>query len=303
MDRLATANDLDWFAAWYTNVTGGLLTSTGGTTGGTSAAAQVGPGDGDATIPPGTQGIRVQGSRPFEATFGRVIGFNQFTAGADATAITGALTGGHLLPVVFPVSLADCGNTGGQSVQVDAPWRMSNPGSPHPVGQEWLVPLCKSGDGSFMILDLDADKSCYEEVADNLSTQFADFPVDVHVDTGNDCAKKVEEGIVDGSLQGKVVLIPICDGQCSTQSGTLADYHIIRVTAFFLDYLSYSNDPNNSACRLTTSPTYGTSMVNIVDGNGSSSCMAGWFVRYVTSGPVGSGAITNGEAIGVQLIR
>ena len=44
-------------------------------------------------------------------------------------------------------------------------------------------------------------------------------------------------------------------------------------------------------------------MVNIVGGNGSSSCIAGWFVRYVTSGPVGTGNITNGEAIGVQLIR
>jgi hypothetical protein len=31
--------------------------------------------------------------------------------------------------------------------------------------------------------------------------------------------------------------------------------------------------------------------------------MAGWFVRYVTAGPVGSGTIANGEAIGVQLIR
>ena len=31
--------------------------------------------------------------------------------------------------------------------------------------------------------------------------------------------------------------------------------------------------------------------------------VASWFVRYVTSGPVGSGPINNGEAIGVQLIR
>jgi hypothetical protein len=31
--------------------------------------------------------------------------------------------------------------------------------------------------------------------------------------------------------------------------------------------------------------------------------MTGWFVRYVTSGPVGTGSINNGEAIGVQLIR
>jgi hypothetical protein len=303
MNRLATANDLASFTAYYTNVTGGLLTPAGVVTGGMSAAAQVGPADGDTTIPPGTQGIHIGGSKPFDTTFARAIGINQFTASADATAVTGALTGGAFLPVVFPVTMADCGNTGGQVVQIDAPWRMSNPGTPHPVGQEFLVPLCKSGDGSFMILDLDPDKDCYDEVNNPSLIQFYDFPVDVHVDTGNDCAKKVEQAVGDKDLQGKVVLIPICDGQCSTQSGTNADYHIIRIAAFWLDYLSYSNDPGNSACSLTTSPTYGTSIVNIVGGNGSSSCMSGWFVRYVTSGPVGSGQINNGEAIGVQLIR
>ena len=66
---------------------------------------------------------------------------------------------------------------------------------------------------------------------------------------------------------------------------------------------AFENNPNNSLCKQTTSPKYGTSIVNIVNGNGSSSCMAGWFVRYVTSGPVGSGQINNGETIGVQLIR
>jgi Flp pilus assembly protein TadG len=303
MDALATENDLGPFTAHYTNVTGGFLTAAGTVTTNPAAAAQVGPGDGDQSIPPGTQGVRVTGRRTFGATFGRVIGFNQFTAAADATAVTGALTGGNFLPVVFPVSMADCGNTGGQVVQVDAPWRMANPGKPHPAGQEFLVPLCKSGDGSFMILDLDPDKDCYEEVVNPSAIQFFDFPVDVHVDTGNDCAKKVEIGVVDKALQGKVVLIPICDGQCTTQSGTNADYHIIRIAAFYLDFLSYSNNTGNTACALTTSPTYGTSIMNIVGGNGSSSCMAGWFVRYVTAGPVGSGQINNGEAIGVQLIR
>ena len=80
-------------------------------------------------------------------------------------------------------------------------------------------------------------------------------------------------------------------------------YHIIRIAAFYLDYISYKNGGSNPACSLIESPTYGTSLVNIVGGNGSMSCMAGWFVRYVTSGPVGSGQINNGEALGIQLIR
>ena len=115
--------------------------------------------------------------------------------------------------------------------------------------------------------------------------------------------RRSRNAIDDAHLQGKVVLIPICDGDCSTSGGSNGKYHIIRIASFFLDYLSFDNNKNNSLCKLTTSPKYGTSMVNIVNGNGSSSCMAGWFVRYVTSGPVGSGQINNGETIGVQLIR
>ena len=57
------------------------------------------------------------------------------------------------------------------------------------------MPLCKTGGGSFMILDLDPDKNCDEEVIDPSSIQFNNFPVDVPTDNGNDCAKKIEEAI------------------------------------------------------------------------------------------------------------
>jgi hypothetical protein len=298
MSDLATSNGLDRETAYYTNVKGDLLDSTGVVTGSTATASRVG----DGTIPPNTQGVRASGTQAFPTTFARVLGMSQFTAGADATAVSGALTGGVFMPVIFPVTMKDCDGTGSLSA-VDAPWRMSNPGKPHPKGQEYIVPLCKTGGGSFMILDLDPDKDCYEEVTNPSSIQFYNFPVDVKTDTGNDCAKKVEGAVTDASLQGHVVLIPICDGECSTQAGNNGSYHIVRIAAFYLDYISYSNSPNNSACALATSPTFGTPLANLVGGNGSSSCIAGWFVRYVTSGPVGAGTIANGEAIGVQLIR
>jgi len=299
---LANDNQLDSFTAYYTNVTGQLLDSSGGVVTAFADAAAVGAG----TIPPTAQGVRVGGSRAFGTTFARVIGIDEFTASADAISVTGALTGGIFLPVVFPVSMRNCDGTGTLISNLDAPWRMSNPGATpddHPIGQEYLVPLCKTGGGSFMILDLDPDKNCYEEVLDPTEIQFNDFPVDVPTDVGNDCAKKVENGIADANLQGKVVMIPICDAECSTEGGAGGTYHIIRIAAFYLDYISYENNPNNSECKRIESPTYGTSLVNIVDGNGSSSCIAGWFVRYITSGPVGSGSINNGEAIGIQLIR
>jgi hypothetical protein len=302
MTTLAGANRLDGFTAYYTNVDGRLLDVAGTIVTDPAVAAQVGAG----TIPPTAQGVRIAGNRAFPTTFARAIGFSQFTAGADATAVTGALTGGLFMPVVFPVSMQDCDGSGDLVSNLDAPWRLSNPGATkadHPIGQEYIVPLCKTGGGSFMVLDLDPDKSCYEEVFDPSPIQFSDFPVDVATDTGNDCAKKVEEAVMDKSLQGKVVLIPICDAECSTSGGSNGTYHIIRIAAFYLDYISYSNSGKNAACELIESPTYRTSLVNIVGGNGSSSCMAGWFVRYVTSGPVGSGQINNGEALGIQLIR
>jgi putative Flp pilus-assembly TadE/G-like protein len=302
MSRLSSANALNGYDGYYTDVTGQMLTPAGVVTSSRASAAAVGGG----TIPSMAQGVLAAGSQSFDTTFARVIGFNQFTASADATAVAGALTGGQFMPVVFPVSMKNCDGSGDLIQDVDADWRMSNPPVPpstHPSGQEFLIPLCKTGAGSFMILNLDPTKSCYQEVVDPSSIQYADFPVDIPVDVGNNCAKEVEQGVVDASLQGKVVLIPICDGECTTDSGSNATYHIVRITAFWLDYLSYSNNTNNSWCKLITSPTYNTSIVNIVGGNGSASCMAGWFVRYVTSGPVGKSQITNGEAIGVQLIR
>jgi hypothetical protein len=308
MTLMADANHLDTFNGYYTNVIGEMLASDGSVTTDTSAAEQVGPADGDSSIPHNSQGVRVEGTQTFGTTFARVIGISHFDASADAIAVSGALTGGVFMPVVFPVSMADCDKTGGTVVQLDAPWRMSNPGTPHPVGTEYIVPLCKTGGGSFMILDLDHDKSCDEEVTNPTPVQFDDFPAWVDTDNGNDCAKKIEDAVTASSLQGHVVMIPICDDQCSTSNGSNGQYKIIRIAAFYLDYISYTNNPNNSECARTTSPTYGTPLVNAVGGNGSSSCVVGWFVRYVTSGPVGTKPVNadfyqNGEAIGVQLIR
>ena len=36
---------------------------------------------------------------------------------------------------------------------------------------------------------------------------------------------------------GKVVSDPVCDGACTTTGGSNATYHVIRVTAFYLDYV------------------------------------------------------------------
>src|SRR6185436_16221026 len=118
------------------------------------------------SIPPNGRGVHASGTRTFGTTFGRVIGFNSFTATADATAVTGPAIGGRLLPVVFPVNITDCSGNGSLGTPKNQ-WDVSQPGTPpaHPVGTEYIVPLCKTGGGSFMVLDLDGIKNnCEEEV-------------------------------------------------------------------------------------------------------------------------------------------
>lgn len=299
MNRVSTANFLSSYTGLYTDVTGKMLTPGSVITTDTTAAAAVG----GHVIPAGAQGVRALGSQVFGATFGRVIGFNQFTASADAISVAGALTGGGFLPVVFPVNIVDCDVSGDLGVG-EANWTISNPDGPdldsNPEGQEYIVPLCKTGGGSFMLLDLDAQlggpmNNCDDEVTNPPAIQFPDFPVTVQSDNGNNCAKEMVDAV--NAKSGQVVLIPVCDGDCTTTGGSHAEYHVIRVTAFYLDYMSDSNSVANPACQGN-----GTTLIPIA-GNGSSSCIAGWFVRYITSGPVGGGPVQGAGAIGIQLVK
>ena len=291
----SNANFLNSYSGIYTDVTGHMLTPAGATTTNATNAAHVG----DGVIPVGAQGIQAFGSQNVPTTFGRVIGFSQFTASADAISVTGALTGGVFLPVVFPVNIVDC-DVNGDLGTGETNWAISEPDGPdvgnEPDGQEYIVPLCKTGGGSFMILDLDGTpNNCADEVTNPPAIQFPDFPVDVQSDNGNNCAKQMVDAV--NAKSGQVVLIPICDGDCVTGHGSNATYHVIRVAAFYLDYMSDQNGGKNTACQGN-----GTTLVPI-RGNGSSSCLAGWFVRYITSGPVGAGNVQGAGAIGIQLVK
>jgi len=306
-DSVAASNELTTYDAYYTDVKGALLTPAGTTTTNVSAAARVGPADGDSTIPPNTQGVQAGGSQQFDTTFARAIGIDQFTASAIATSVTGALTGGNFLPVIFPVNIVDCETNGDLGIG-DTSWVLSQPdgsdADPYPDGQEYIIPLCKTGGGSFMILDLDQSlggpkNNCDDEVTNPPAIQFANFPVDIASDNGNNCAKEMVDEV--NALHGKVVLVPICDGDCVTAGGSNATYHVIRVAALYLDYMSDENSNSNPLCQNHTGAS-GQSLVTI-RGNGSSSCIAGWFVRYMTSGPVGAGDVIGSAAIGIQLVR
>jgi Flp pilus assembly protein TadG len=283
-------------ASYYTNVSGQPIDSTG-TAVVPANAATVGNG----TIPPNAQGVHVGGTRPFATTFGRVIGLSTFTAGAEATAVTGKLIGGAFLPVIFPVNITDCSGNGNLGLPKDQ-WPVSQPGGEGqpPTGTEYIVPLCKTGGGSFMVLDLDGTKNnCASEVTNPPPIQWDTFPVSVDSDNGNNCAKQMVDAV--NALHGKIVLIPICDNNdCNTSGGSHAQYHVTGVVAFYLDYMSDSNKKNGACSSQTTAS--GQVLVDI-GGNGSSSCIAGWFIHFITTGPVGSGAVGNADSIGIQLIK
>jgi hypothetical protein len=307
MDAMAAANQLDTYDAYYTDVPGHLLTSAGLIAADKSTAARVGPADGDTSIPPGAQGVQVGGSLSFGTTFAKVLGIDQFTASADATSVAGTLSGGQFLPVVFPVNIVDCDKSGDVGVG-DTSWVLSLPdgpdANPYPDGPEYIIPLCKTPPGSFSILDLDHSlggpkNNCDDEVRNPPSIQFPAFPVDVASDNGNNCASEMVDAV--NELSGKVVLVPICDADCSAGTGSKLVYHIIRVAALYLDYMSDTNNRNNPLCQTHTAAS--GQVLTTIRGNGSDSCMAGWFVRYVTSGPVGAGTVDGAASIGIQLIR
>ena len=313
VDAMATANGLATWTAFYTNVKGQYMNAAGAAPVAKNLAAVVGNGP----VPPGAQGVAVDGSRTFDAFVGRVIGLSTLTSSADATAVAGSLTGGAFIPVVFPINISDCAQNGSLgSQEINGGWLLSGKpatpgGPPTSPSHEYIVPLCKTGGGSFQILDFDPNLKCDEEIAQGIQITL-NLPEYVQSDNGNDCAKKIVDSV--NALHGTVVNVPICDngpdaqhpiGNCDTSNGSNAEYHIVKVASFWVDYMSDSNNPNkpNSECQAINgvrSFLPGTD----IDGNGSSSCLVGYFVRYVTAGTVGSAVPdANNDTIAIQLIK
>ena len=298
--------------AYYTNVKGQLMNAAGAAPVAKATAAVVGGG----AIPNGAQGVAVDASQPFGAFIGRVIGFASFTSSAEATAVAGALTGGVFLPVVFPINISDCeGNGSLGSQEINGGWKLSQPPATpggNPVGQEYIVPLCKTGGGSFQILDFDPSLKCDEEIEQGITVTLT-LPQYVDSDNGNDCAKKILDAV--NALHGHIVNVPICDNgpDSGTPSGT-ATRRVDRMRSttssrsprFWLDYMSDKNKQNDpsSPCQAIHG---GREFLPGTDigGNGSSSCVVGWFIRYITAGTVGTDGPpdANNDTIGIQLIK
>ena len=295
---VAAANGLANPAAVYTDIDGNDL----------SGSLAVGGG----SIPADAAGVHVGGDRDFGTSFARVFGLNQLRASADAAAVAGLLNGVcpaeagcGVLPVTFPVLISTCEFPHTTTSIGEGPYTLVSIDN-RTTANESIVPICTTGPGSVGWLDLGPGNLAQEIVTP--SNRAFDLPVWLQTQPGNNNA--VEDAIND-NYAGTVVLIPMFDGTCKIQpSGTnLSDcpagqegtgnntwYHIPKFTGFFIDeaFIAGNNAPDCSSPP--GSPLMG--------GNGSMSCMKGWFIRFITQGPVvpGSG-FDSTSAIGIQLKR
>jgi hypothetical protein len=291
-------------------------------------------------IPSGAEGVRVRGSRTVGATFSRVLGVNQLQAGADATVVAGNLStecvqsedGCALLPLTFPVKVPSCDGSGEftdidywigappEGTVVDGYWPIVGmedlPTTADPDGNpatKAILPLCRGSAGSsgaFGFLDLVGGMNLAEEIEGPLNTTF-NVPDWYKVQTGT--PNSVEDEIELWLHQP--VLIPLHNGVCQDDPGDteVCDvpgpdpagnntwYYVVAMGVFYIDNV-YVQGSNVDEC--TTEP--GEPLIEFTTGGGFYGCLKGWFVNWITSGPIVPGAEDGTDRngpIGIQLIR
>ncbi len=269
------------------------------------AGTDLGVAVGGGSIPGNAQGVAVTGSREFGATIGRAMGFSSFESSADATAITGRLTGGAFLPVVIPVSIVDCETNGNLGGAQENAWTLSQPGTP-PVGTEYIVPLCKTGGGSFQILDLDPGQRCDDEIANPPTISWPGDPR--HRALGQrqqlcEAHRRLRECQPQGQGRPNPDLRQLAARSCGTSGGSHATYRIIKVAAL-VPGLHERHEQQEQPCmpkprqrERSATPDDRRQRQQLA------ASPAGSCGDTFTSGPVGAGTVGNSDAIGVQLIK
>jgi hypothetical protein len=322
VDAAFADNSVAKQAAYYVDVQGGLLDPMGSVAASTATAAQVGSG----AIPPNAAGVQAVGTQTFDTFLARVIGINQFTTTAPATAVAGYLTqvcsaasGCDVIPVTIPVTVLGCdGSNNPAPVQPATAWPITD----EPI----VVPLCKNGPGNVGWLDWTPTGGGTSEVIASIANPnnpAIDLPSWQYITaTGNVNSKGVEDAIND-NYAGKVVQIPQFDLTCDTQpSGPLTTncptanvggngsnqwYHLPQFAAFQLCKSTIPKCMNNSYGKQFTQGAYvnGNNASVCNTGNGATACLVGRFVSFVTKGTVGPGSGLNPATnlIGVQLIH
>ncbi len=322
----ADANQLAAFAAVYTDDTGHPI--------GADVQNLAQP------IPAAARGVHVGGDRVAGTTFARVLGINTLTASADATVVAGPLSlqcvaeddGCTLLPLTFPVKVFECDGKGellpnGQWIGAPPPpgdgsgyWPIVGaedlPGAPgFPNGNPAtmaILPLCKGAgesSGAFGWLDLAAGMNLSQEITGPLNTTL-DLPDWFQTQPGN--PNSVQSELM--AYWHQPVLIPLYNQACREDPGDTDQcnlpgvdpvgnntwYYVHTLGVFYIDQVLVQGSNVNS-CK--TAP--GSPLVPVTSGAGFLGCLKGWFVNYVTAGPIvpGGDIIPGSTPIGIQMIR
>jgi hypothetical protein len=248
------------------------------------------------SIPTTARGIKSSGAREFDTLLAGVAGFNAFTARADATALAGAMrgvcsavAGCGVMPVTFSIPITSCDGTSRPlRIGIDWPLVGLQAALADTTGQyESIVPLCKNGPGGVGWLEMDCGGNLKDQIEQPCNGPF-DIPTWIQSSSGN--VNAVESAI--NAYAGEMLLVPMFDATCRDvpTTGLPADctdpgggsnlwYHIPRFTEFLLDH-AYIQGNNNVVCNSLPGTPF-------IGGNGGTSCVKGWFVRYVMQGPVG----------------
>jgi Flp pilus assembly protein TadG len=279
-----TYNNVTVTAAYYTNYDG---------------STNLGP-VGQGSLPSGAQGVRAVTTKDFRTYFAGVVGINQMSTGAEATAVVGTVpipcAPGQIcgtLPVAFPIKTSTC--AGNAFLQVGtSPWPTSS--SPWPVGDESIVPLCKNGPGSVGWLDWpcstgNGTPGLIDEITSPCTLDLI-LPAWISTNTGNTNDPAVQTAL--NAYHGKLVWLPQFDS--TRANGKDLDYHVYQFQAFQFD-AAYTAG-NNTECNSLPGQPY-------AGGNGSTGCIKGWWTKAIVTGSVHIGPITQGgnETLGIALIR
>jgi hypothetical protein len=325
VNSIANDNGLLNLAAEYTDDFGVSI--------GVPVAAGAGP------IPAAARGVQAGGDRMVDTTFSRIFGFSQLPASAHATVVAGKLSGEcvadpdgcTLLPVTFPVHVSQCDASGNL---VPGPWIGAPPPGPNASDPYWpivgaealpgapgfpngdpskmaILPLCRSssgGSGAFGWLDLVGGMNLPQEITGPLNTT-VNIPDWFQTQSGT--PNSVENELL--AYRRKPVLIPLNNGACREDPGATAIcnlpgvdpvgnntwYYIHTLATFVIESVHVQGSNINQCASAPGAP-----LVPVTTGGGFLGCLKGWFVNYVTSGPITpGGVIVRGQTtIGIQLI-
>ena len=258
------------------------------------------------------RGVVTLGEHQFGTFIAPIIGINTLTASTRATAVSGYLQTGNMLPIAFNEAVTSCDNEGNAVVSA---------GTTYPTYTRLVLPICKVGSGNVGFIDFSPPNGGINELVACSQTP-CDSPVTLPVwvdiaQPGGTSSKPLEDAL--NQHDGEVVLLPMFAGTCTGQpsdptavntvtpfgctapetfndlNGQNAWYRLTSVGAFELEH-AYLNGSNVAECN----PPWSDPQLYP-----SSDCLIGQFVDFITDGTVGSGISFYGstKAIGVQLIK